>query len=168
MTTQTTTTFVGVVGRNENLFRETKSGGSAGGNQAKTPSPTCTSSPAPPSTPSTTPLPPLYHPSPPLSLLSPLPLSLSTPLPLYPSPHCPLATAQWARGFAAPSPTTLAMTVSSPPLSPSPPPHTHDCEPEGRKETQRRTGAKITSAKITDAKTTRRNFTDAIRDDAKG
>ena len=34
MTTQTTTTFVGVVGRNENLFRETKSGGSAGGNQA--------------------------------------------------------------------------------------------------------------------------------------
>ena len=34
MTTQTTTTFVGVVGRDENLFRETKSGGSAGGNQA--------------------------------------------------------------------------------------------------------------------------------------
>ena len=33
MTTQTTTTFVGIVGRNENLFRETKSGGSAGGNQ---------------------------------------------------------------------------------------------------------------------------------------
>ena len=34
MTTQTTTTFIGVVGRNENLFRETKSGDSAGGNQA--------------------------------------------------------------------------------------------------------------------------------------
>ena len=35
MTTQTTTTFVGIVGRNENLFRETKSGDSAGGNQTR-------------------------------------------------------------------------------------------------------------------------------------
>ena len=34
MTTQTMTTFVGIVGRDENLFRETKSDGSAGGNQA--------------------------------------------------------------------------------------------------------------------------------------
>ena len=33
-TIQATTTFAGVVERGENLFRETKSGGSAGGNQA--------------------------------------------------------------------------------------------------------------------------------------
>ena len=42
-----------------------------------------------------------------------------------------------------------------PPLPPQPPPHPH-------------TGAKITAVKITDANTTQRNFTDAIRDDAKG
>ena len=34
-TIQATTTFAGIVERDENLFRETKSGGSAGGNQAK-------------------------------------------------------------------------------------------------------------------------------------
>ena len=33
-TVQATTTFAGVVERDENLFRVTKSGGSAGGNQA--------------------------------------------------------------------------------------------------------------------------------------
>ena len=48
--------------------------------------------------------------------------------PLYPSttplPLCP----------CSPLPSTLAMTASSPPLSPSPPPHTHDRELKGGKK----------------------------------
>ena len=91
--------------------------------------------------------PSLHAPLPLLPPLSPLlPLSQfvpATPTPPLPSPHCPLATAQWVRGYEAPSPTTLAMTASfPPPLShpphscfdrqlPPPLPPTHDRESEG-------------------------------------
>ena len=55
--------------------------------------------------------------------------------------------------------------ASYPPLQQ---PHTHDRKSEGGRKPNGGQARKLQPRKITDAKTTRRNFTDEIRDDAKG